>query len=112
QRVGGEDLVLDDGTGGVDVVYVHRPPAVLATLDVGDLVLRRDGHQTGGLGLRDVGDVDGVLAAVVDTHRARPVGVGRGHLAAEFGERVVPVDRHRDLVDREAGLPHTVGEDA
>src|SRR5690606_30020641 len=87
------------------------PAAVRGALDVGDLVQRLDLHQSGGLGGGDVGDVDGVLAAVVDPHRAVAVGVAGLHLPAQLGQRVVPVDRHGDLLERQPGAAHMVGED-
>ena len=80
--------------------------------DVGDVVLRRDADEAGGLGAGEVGDVDRVLAAVVHAERAVAVGVGRLHLAAELAQREVPVDRHRDLRHLEAGAPGVAGEDA
>ena len=64
--------------------------------------MRGDLDPAGGLRLPDVGHVDGVPAAVVDPQRAVAVGVGRVHLAAQFGDGETPVDRHRDLVNGEA----------
>src|SRR5690606_23630939 len=82
QRTGGDDDVLLDGAGGVDAVDVDDPASVGGAFDIGDLVLGADLHPSGGLRGGDIGDVDGVFAAVVHTHRSVTVGVGRFHLPA------------------------------
>ena len=96
--------------GGVQDLHVEFPAPVGQAPHSADVVQGPHIDQPCGLGLCEVGDVHGVLAAVVDAQRAVAVGVGGPHLAAQFGQGEVPVDGHGDLAQGQTRVTDALGE--
>ena len=103
QGRGRDDLLLERRAPLVGPGQLHLPGTGRRARHRVHAVQQPHLQQTRRLGGLEVGDVERLLAAVVDPEGAVAIGVGRLHLTPQLTQREAPVHRHRDALDVEAG---------